>query len=252
MAIVYFYGPKYGYWTGYTVVLHFDLGHTELDGPGVAVGGEGVDPGATGVAEAEEFGDLVKGFARRVVERAADIAVGPGVGLLAGEVEVGVATTNDQGEDRELEGGLLAFAHFKQDGVDVALEVVDGNEGLAEGKGQGFGVGDAHEQGAGEAGAFGDCNGVQVGELNAGTGDGFADDGDDIAQVLAGGEFGDHASVDGVHGHLGGDDVGERLRAGAHDSGCGFVAGALNTEDQTGVHLSMIEDREQGLGNRDQ
>ncbi len=51
---------------------------------------------------------------------------------------------------------------FQQDGVDVAFEVVDGDERLAEGPGQGLGVADADEQGAGEAGAFGDGDGVQV------------------------------------------------------------------------------------------
>ena len=55
-----------------------DLREGEGDGARVAVGGEGVDPGAAGVAEAEELGDLVVGFAGGVVDGAADVAVGPG------------------------------------------------------------------------------------------------------------------------------------------------------------------------------
>jgi len=47
----------------------FDLREGEGYGQGVAVGGEVVDPGAAGVAEAEQFGDLVKGLAGRVVRR---------------------------------------------------------------------------------------------------------------------------------------------------------------------------------------
>ena len=41
----------------------------------VAVEGESVDPGASGIAEAEQLGDLVEGFAGGVVECAADTAV---------------------------------------------------------------------------------------------------------------------------------------------------------------------------------
>ena len=55
-----------------------DLAEGEGDGAGVAVGGEGVDPGASGVAEAEELGYFVEGFAGGVVYGAAYVAVGPG------------------------------------------------------------------------------------------------------------------------------------------------------------------------------
>jgi poly(A) polymerase len=162
--------------------------------------------------------------------------------MLIGKVEMGVAAADDQREDRQCEGVLLALAHLQQNRVDVAFEVIDGDERLAEGEGQGFGVGDADEQSAGEAGAFSDGNGVQVGELDAGAGDGFADDGDNVAQVLARGEFGDDAAVDRMHRHLRGDDVGERLRARAHDGGRGFVARAFDAEYQAGVHVSIVED----------
>ena len=53
----------------------FDLAEGEGDGAGVAVGGEGVDPGASGVAEAEEFGYFVEGFAGGVVYGAAYVLV---------------------------------------------------------------------------------------------------------------------------------------------------------------------------------
>ena len=55
-----------------------DLAEVEGDGAGVAVGGEGVNPGTSGVAEAEEFGDFVEGFAGGVVDGAADVFVLPG------------------------------------------------------------------------------------------------------------------------------------------------------------------------------
>ena len=105
------------------------------------------------------------------------------------------------------------FARFHQDGVDVAFEVIDGDQGLIEAEGEGFGVGDADQQCASEAGAFGDGNGVEVGEgdwiagRSASARHGFADDGNDVAEVLAGGEFRDDAAVVCVERHLRGDDV---------------------------------------------
>ena len=76
---------------------------------------------------------------------------------------------------------------FHQDGVDVAFEVVDGDEGFVEAVGEGFGVGDADEEGSGEAGACGYGYGVEVGEGDVWLVEGFADYGDDVAEVLAGG-----------------------------------------------------------------
>ena len=131
-----------------------DLREGEGHGVRVADAGEGVDPGAAGIAEAEELGDLVVGFAGGVVDGAADEGVGPGAVGGAGEIEMGVAAGDDEGE-----GGLtlalsrvLALPPFpnpfgrtaermghrnarcglalvEQDGVDVAFEVVDGDEG---------------------------------------------------------------------------------------------------------------------------
>jgi hypothetical protein len=58
---------------------------------------QGVDPGTAGVAETEELGDLVVGFAGGVVEGAADEGVGPRTVGWAGQVKVGVAAGDDQG-----------------------------------------------------------------------------------------------------------------------------------------------------------
>ena len=80
-----------------------------------------------------------------------------------GEVEVGVASGDDEGEEGG--GGIVRLGvmgypthHLRQvcwadagclhrrTGVDVAFEVVDGDEGLVEAEGESFGVGDADEQ----------------------------------------------------------------------------------------------------------
>ena len=88
-------------WRALIADFGFDLGEGEGDGAGVAVGGEGVDPGAAGVAEAEELGHLVVGFAGGVVYGAAYVAVVPAVSRpWCGEIEVGVAAGDDEGEER--------------------------------------------------------------------------------------------------------------------------------------------------------
>ena len=113
--------------------------------------------------------------------------------------------------------------------------MVDGDERLAEREGEGLGVADADEQRAGEAGAFGDGDGVEVcDDADAGFAEGGVDDGDDGAEVLAGGELGDDAAVGGVDGDLRGDDVRELAGAALDDGGGGLVAGALDTQDEAG------------------
>ena len=80
-------------------------------------------------------------------------------------------------------------------------------------------------------------------QADAGFGDGGADDGDDVAEVLAGGELGDDAAVVGVEGDLGGDDVREDFGAVADDGGGGLVAGAFDAEDEAGlrrVHCGSV------------
>ena len=60
--------------------------------------GEGVDPGTAGIAEAEELGDFVVGFAGGVVDGAADESVGPCAVRGLREIEMGVAAGDDEGE----------------------------------------------------------------------------------------------------------------------------------------------------------
>ena len=199
------------------------------------MGGEAIDPGAAGVAEAEELGDLVEGLAGGVVDGAADVAVAPKRGgaslpcrVLVREVEVGVAAGDDEGKEGGFGVAEQEVGVIHEDGVDVAFEVVDAEQGFSEAKGEGLGVGDADEQGAGETGASGDSDGVEILEVDAGLGDGGAGDGDDVAEVLAGGKLGDDAAVGAVEGDLAGDHARKGFGAVAHDGGGGLVTGALD------------------------
>ncbi len=68
--------------------------------------------------------------------------------------------------------------------------------------------------------------------MHGGFAEGGVDDGDDGAEVLAGGELGDDAAVGGVDGDLRGDDVRELAAAALDHGGGGLVAGALDTQNE--------------------
>jgi len=141
-----------------------------------------------------------------------------------------VASAGDEREGREFDGGA-ALAGFEQDGLNVAFDVVDGDEGDVGGEGDGFGVGEADEESARESGARCGGDGAEIGPGSAGTFEGFADHRDDCAEMFAGGEFGDDAAVSGVEFELAGDDVREDARTVFEDGGGGFVAGAFDCEE---------------------
>ena len=119
---------------------------------------------------------------------------------------MGVAAGNDQGQ-RSAIPQLEHLAVRQQNGVDVTLKVVDGDERLAQGKGERLGIGDSNQQCARQAGAFCDRDCVQVGEADAGFVQCRTDHGNDIAQVFAGGEFRNHPPIRRMNRDLRGHDA---------------------------------------------
>jgi len=114
--------------------------------------------------------------------------------------------------------------------VDVAFEVVDADEREVGAEGEGLGEGDADQQRSGEAGTFGDGDGFEIAVLDACLVHGFADDGEDGAEVFAGGQLGHDAAVVRVD-ELRGYDVRESVATDADDRRGGFVAGAFDAEN---------------------
>ena len=135
----------------------------------------------------------------------------------------------------------MLFALVEKDGMDVAFKMVDGDEGNVLREGEGFGVGDADEQGAGEAGSGGDGDGVEIGECDLSLLECGSDYGNDGAEMLAAGQFGDDSTIAGVGGDLRRDDGRKRAGTTLDDGGCGLVAGGLDGEDEavTG-HVSSL------------
>ena len=95
---------------------------------------------------------------------------------------------------------------LKEDRVNVAFEMINGDEGKVVGESEGFGVGDADEQCTSEARARSDGNGIEIGEVNVGFSKRGADNGNDGAKVLAAGELGHDAAVERVGRDLRGND----------------------------------------------
>jgi hypothetical protein len=105
--------------------------------------GERIDPRPARVAQSQQLSDLVKGLAGGIVERRAHVAVSKALSLVPGEIEMGVAAGNHEGQGSR----IVIIEHFllrQQNGVNVTLEMVDRDERLAQGEGQRLGVGDAY------------------------------------------------------------------------------------------------------------
>ncbi len=218
----------------------FDLRERKWDSARVAVLRKRVDPRPAGIAEPEQLGDLVVGFAGGIIDGAADERIGPCAVCRTGEVEMSVSAGNDEGQ-RGVAGILrvavvvedvLLLALVEEDGVNVAFKMVDGDERKILREGQRLGIGDADEQRAGETWAGGDSDGVKVAEADLRLLNRCTHDRNDGAEMLATGEFRDDSAVARVSGDLRCDDGRKRAGTALDDSSSGLVAGRLDGEDE--------------------
>ena len=226
-----------------TMHLLLHLRKREGHRSGVSVRGEGIDPGSTRIAQPKQLRDLVKGFAGRIVKRRAHIAVSKAAPLLVSEIEMGVPPGDHQ---RQGSGPGLSFLLRQQHGMNVAFQVVNGNQRLAQGKGKRLGVRHAYQERTCQAWAFCDRDRVKVGEPDAGFLHSSADDGDDVPQVLARGEFRNHSTIGCVDRDLRGHNAGQDAVPALHDGGCRFIAGAFNRQHQAFglTHVSIVVEME--------
>ena len=128
-------------------------------------------------------------------------------------------------------GRFAAEVRFKEYGVNVAFQVIDGHERFAEFGGQDPAVRHSHQERTDEAGALGHADGIDVREIEARLEKRFADDGNDLAQVFARGEFGNHAAVLAVNIELRGDDARQNIAAIHDDGGGGLVTRRLDSKN---------------------
>jgi hypothetical protein len=113
--------------------------------------------------------------------------------------------------------------------VDVALKVIDCDERDVLRTSQSLCVGDTDKEGAGQTRTRGDCDGVEVAELDAGLKQSTADDGNDGTEMLAGGKLWNHPSIASMGADLRRNDGRERSGAALDDGGGGLVARRLDS-----------------------
>ena len=94
------------------------------------------------------------------------------------------------------------FLLLEQHGMDVPLEMIDGDQRLSQGECQRLGIGDANQERAGEPRSLGDGNGGEVGKRDPCFRERGVDHGNDVAQMLAGGQFGNHTAIGSMRGNL--------------------------------------------------
>src|SRR5256885_11953014 len=131
------------------IPFHPDGAKFNRRGCGTRGCGEAIEDWAARIAKSEKFGDLVVGFAGSVVACLTEFAIAELAGgfsasslLGADFVENSVAAGDDEADRRKF-WHEVRLVGFQKNGVHEAFEMVDGNEGLAQGLGQGFGIRDA-------------------------------------------------------------------------------------------------------------
>jgi hypothetical protein len=160
-----------------------------------------------------------------------------------GKKEVSMPAGDDQGQGlRVFRLGVRgSLALVEQDSVNMALDMIDGDERQALSEGEGFGIGDSHQERSCQTRPCGDGNGVEVIEGDVGLGESGTNDGHDGAQVLAAGDLRHDSAVTGVSCDLGSDNGREGAGSTLDNCGGGFVAGGFYAEDEASLaHLYSL------------
>ena len=110
----------------------------------IAMGRELIDDGAAGIAEAEQFCDFVVSFASRIVARFAEQAIPE---TFTDFEQVRVAAADDQRQ----RGIFDARASFQNHGMNMAFDMVHGDERQVASEAERFGIRDADQQRADQA-----------------------------------------------------------------------------------------------------
>jgi putative nucleotidyltransferase with HDIG domain len=190
-----------------------------------------VNPRSARVAESQQLGDFVEGFAGRIVEGGPDIAITEAPTLPLGQIKMGVATRNHQrqGTRTALVERLLLR---QQNGVNMPLKMIHCNQGLIQREGQGLGVSHAYQQCACQAWPLGDGNGIQAGKADTGLRQRGAHYGNNIAQVFAGSQLRNHPAIGRMNRDLGGHHARQDAPSTLHHSRGSLVTGAFDGQNQ--------------------
>ncbi len=176
-------------------VAMLELRRRKADRVRVSVSGKFVDHGAAGVAQSQELGDFVEGFAGGIVAGVADVLIGPAALPLLCQIKMGVATRDHQCQHGETQLVVSFLSLFQQDSMNMPFQVIYCNQRLVEGKRQRLGVADTNQQSSGESRTLSDGEGINRVKGLAGIGEGFADHRHNGPQVLARSQFRHHSAI---------------------------------------------------------
>lgn len=121
---------------------------------------------------------------------------------------------------------------LKKHRMNVAFEVIDGNERFSEPLGENLAVGHTHEQRANQPGAFRHGDRIHVAKGDAGLLNRFAHNGHDLPKMLARGNLRNDPAVLAVNSHLRCDNVRKNAATIGDNRGGRFVAGRFDSEDE--------------------
>jgi len=152
---------------------------------------------------------------------------------------MGVASRDNQGQGSGI-GFVQRFALCQQNRVNMTLQVVDGNQRLAQRKGQRLGIGDAYQQRARQAGALGYGNCVEIRQADAGFVERGTDYRNNVAQVFPRGQFRNHPTIRRMDRDLRGHNARKYATPALHDRGGGLIAGALDGQNQAAARAEVI------------
>jgi len=222
-------------------VVVLDLGERELYRLRIAMLCEEIDGRPSWISEFEQLGNLVESFTGGVIAGVSHIVVPPCARFSFDQKKMGVTSADHQSEHRKFQFAIAFLALFQQDGVDVSLEMIDSDERFLDRVGERLGVTQTNQQRSGEPRTLGDRDGIDGLVRPACIVERFADDGNDGTQMLARSQFGYHSAVGLVSGELRIHDIRDQLLTRAHHGRRGFVARALDAENVSVGHVTIVK-----------
>ena len=163
--------------------------------------GQPLHRGSTGIAQTQHLGGLVEGFAQRVVDRRAQPAI-PAHAL--DQQQLAVPARGEQQQIGEFERGI-----GQAGGQCVAFEMIDRQQRLVPGHGQGLGGDQPDQHPAEQSRSGGSRAGVDVAQRQPGIGQGRGDQRRDPFGVGARGDLGHDPAIGPVCLVLRGDALGQ-------------------------------------------
>ena len=135
--------------------------------------------------------------------------------------------------------GVSIHGTLAHDGMDMPFDVVHADQRQLVYERQRLRVCDADQERSDQAGTLRDGNRLKIFEPRPGLFERQTDGGHDGAQVLARGEFGNHAAVFGMRRNRRTHHRGTNARAILDNSRSGFVAGGFNAENTDGRQVRV-------------